>query len=116
VGLWETISFVDRPEFLLSGIYVMPVKTPLNACQFKAVSSEVKQAMGKNQCDRTQEAGDNFGEANFTAKGRVRLKWQKVILTCLYLFTLGKLTSDRTQCYLYLISFGDRGIAYLSWD
>jgi hypothetical protein len=116
VGLWETISFVDRSEFLLSGIYVMPVKTPLNACQFKAVSSEVKQAIGKNQCDRTQEAGDNFGEANFTAKGRVRLKWQKVILTCLYLFTLGKLTSDRTQCYLYLISFGDRRIAYLSWD
>jgi hypothetical protein len=28
----------------------MPVKTPLNACQFKAVSSEVKQAIGKNQC------------------------------------------------------------------
>jgi hypothetical protein len=87
VGLWETISFVDRPEFLLSGIYVMPVKTPLNACQFKAVSSEVKQAIGKNQCGRTEEAGDNFGEAYFTAKGRVRLKWQKVILTCLYLFT-----------------------------
>ena len=50
MGLWKTISFVDRPEFLLSGTYVMPVKTPLNACQFKAVSSEVKQAIGKNQC------------------------------------------------------------------
>ena len=50
MGLWETISFVDRPEFLLSGTYVMPVKTPLNASQFKAVSSEVKQAIGKNQC------------------------------------------------------------------
>jgi len=50
VGLWETISFVDGPQFLLSGIYVMPVKTPLNACQFKAVPSEVKQAIGKNQC------------------------------------------------------------------
>ena len=116
MGLWETISFVDGPQFLLSGTYVMPIKTPLNACLFKAVSSEVKQAIGKNQCGRTEEAGDNFGEANFTAKGRVRLKWQKVILTCLYLFTLGKLTSDRTQCYLYLISFGDRGIAYVSWD
>ena len=44
---------------------------------------------------------------------RVKLKWQKVILTCLYLFTLGKLTKDRTQCYLYLRTFGDRGIAYL---
>ena len=89
MGLWETISFVDGPQFLLSGIYVKPVKTPLllNACQFKAVLSEVKQAIGKNQCGRTQEVGDNFGEANFTAKGRVRLKWQKVILTCLYLFT-----------------------------
>ncbi|WP_333154720.1 hypothetical protein [Microcoleus sp. B9-D4] len=31
---------------------------------------------------------------------RVRLKWQKVILTCLYLFTLGKLTKDHTQCYV----------------
>ena len=50
----------------------------------------------------TAEAGDNFGEVKFTAKGRVRLKWQKVILTCLYLFTLGKLTTDRTQCYLVL--------------
>jgi hypothetical protein len=50
VGLWETISFVDEPEFLLSGIYLMPVKTALNACQFKAVSSEVKQAIGKNPC------------------------------------------------------------------
>jgi len=87
VGWWETISFVDRPEFLLSGIYVMPVKTPLNACLFKVLSSEVKHAIGKNQCDRTAEAGDNFGEANFTAKGRARLKRQKVILTCLYLFT-----------------------------
>ena len=116
MGLWETISFVDGPQFLLSRIYVMPVKTLLNASQFKAVSSEVKQAIGKNQCDRTQEAGDNFGETKFTAKGRVRLKWQKVILTCLYLFTLGKLTSERAQCYLYLISFGDRGIAYLSGD
>ena len=87
MGWWETISFVDRPEFQLSGIYVMPVKTPLNACQFKAVSSEVKQAIGKNQCDGTAEADDNFGEANFTAKRRVRLKRQKVILTCLYLFT-----------------------------
>jgi len=28
----------------------MQVKTPLNACQFKALSSEVKQAIGKNQC------------------------------------------------------------------
>jgi hypothetical protein len=28
----------------------MPVKTPLNACQFKALSAEVKQAIGKNQC------------------------------------------------------------------
>ena len=98
MGLWKTISFVDGPQFLLSGIYVKPVKTPLNASQFKAVSSEVKQAIGKNQCDRTQETGDNFGEAKFTAKGRVRLKWQKVILTCLYLFTLGKLTSDRPPC------------------
>jgi hypothetical protein len=87
VGLWKTISFVDGPQFLLSGSYVMPVKTPLNASQFKAVSSEVKQAIGKNQCDRTAEAGDNFGQANFTAKGRARLKRQKVILTCLYLFT-----------------------------
>ena len=50
MGLWETISFVDRPEFLLSGIYVMPIETALNACQFKAVSSEVKQAIGKNPC------------------------------------------------------------------
>jgi len=50
VGLWETISFVDGSEFLLSGTYVRPVKTPLNASQFKAVSSEVKQAIGKNQC------------------------------------------------------------------
>ena len=40
----------------------MSVKTPF-ASPFKAVSSEVKQAIGKNQCDRTAEAGDNFGEA-----------------------------------------------------
>jgi len=31
---------------------------------------------------------------------KVRLKWQKVIITCLYLFTLGKLTKDHTQCYV----------------
>jgi hypothetical protein len=49
VRLWETISFVDGHQFLLSGSYFMPVKTPLNACLFKAVSSEVKQAIGKNQ-------------------------------------------------------------------
>ena len=116
MGLWETISFVDGLQFLLSGNYVMPVETRLNACQFKAVSSEVKQAIGKNQCLGPEKPAITLARPNFTAKGRVRLKWQKVILTCLYLFTLGKLTSDRTQCYLYLRSFGDRGIAYLSWD
>ncbi len=80
MGWWETISFGDRPEFLLSGIYVMPVKTPLNASQFKAVSSEVKHAIGKNQCLGPQKPAITLARPTSRRKEEQDLSGKKLSL------------------------------------